>query len=155
MNPFDVRLAEIDDAPKLGAMLCALAAETESKCLDGGRAVAGTQRLLRDEKLGFYLVACRDEEVVGCVAVTREWSTWRDAFLWWIGDVYVVPSARGCGVWGAMFGALCERAESDDEFGGFRLYVEAGNERARRVYERDGFAAPPYVLMERKLGQVG
>lgn len=33
--------------------------------------------------------------------LTREWSDWRDGVFWWIQSVYIVPEARGGGVYRA------------------------------------------------------
>jgi GNAT superfamily N-acetyltransferase len=58
----------------------------------------------------------------------------------WINAMYVTSEAQGSGAAAALIGAI----EADARTAGvsiLKLYVRAGNDRARRFYERAGFAA--------------
>ena len=52
----------------------AMAIETEGKELSWDKIHPGVKSILQDSSLGFYLVALDEGEVVGCLAITYEWS---------------------------------------------------------------------------------
>ncbi|MDA0272748.1 MAG: GNAT family N-acetyltransferase, partial [Proteobacteria bacterium] len=52
----------------------AMAIETEAKNLPWEKIHTGINAILGDSSLGFYLVALEQEGVVGCLAITYEWS---------------------------------------------------------------------------------
>jgi ribosomal protein S18 acetylase RimI-like enzyme len=71
----------------------------------------------------------------------------RDGF---IDDLYLVPAARGIGIGRALLAFAAAEAETL----GIRmlhLEVEPGNERAHRLYRRNGFAESGRRLMSRRL----
>lgn len=71
----------------------------------------------------------------------------RDGF---IDDLYLVPAARGLGIGRALLAFAAAEAERL----GIRmlhLEVEPGNERAHRLYRRNGFAESGRRLMSRRL----
>ena len=125
-----------------------MALETEAKRLDPARAAAGTQRLLADPALGFYLVAEAGGEVVGALMVTSEWSDWRNAQFWWIQSVYVRPAQRRGGVFRALYDHLRTAAANDPGVCGFRLYVERENTNAQATYVALGMEETHYRIME-------
>ena len=114
-----IRAARPDDASVLASFNAAMALETEDKQLDPDVLRAGVEALLGDPARGRYLVAERDGEVVGALAVTLEWSDWRNGWFWWIQSVFVSRAARRGGVYRALYeesevkrsmvGALTER----------------------------------------------
>lgn len=126
-----------------------MALETENKSLDWGDILPGVKAMLDNPSLGFYLVA-RDEAdgVVGCLAITYEWSDWRNGLFWWIQSVYVDESHRGKGVFTAMYNEVKSRAQQAPNVCGIRLYVEVENETAQRTYFRLGMTETHYRLLE-------
>lgn len=44
-----------------------------------------------DLRHGFYVVAESQEQVVGCLMITFEWSDWRCGLFWWIQSLYIRP----------------------------------------------------------------
>src|SRR3546814_3907296 len=66
--------------------------------------------------------------------LTREWSDWRNGDWWWIQSVYVVPAWRRQGVFAALYRHVEELALATPGVVGLRLYVERGNDAARRTY---------------------
>lgn len=145
-----LRRGEWRDAAAIAGFNQAMAKETEGRALQPERALAGAQRLLREPALGFYLVAERDGQVVGCLMVTSEWSDWRNGPFWWIQSVYVVPHARRTGVFRALYRHVEEMVRLDAAVCGLRLYVEATNERAQATYAALGMARTHYLVYERE-----
>lgn len=146
-----VRDARLDDAPLLADWQVAMAAETEGLSLGRARVLSGVRRCLADPVKGRYLLATIDGAPVGSLLLTREWSDWRDGWFWWIQSVYLVPQARGLGVFRAMYDAVLARAAADADVCGLRLYVDAGNAHAQRVYARLGMARTDYRFFEATL----
>src|SRR3546814_11330045 len=71
---------------------------------------------------------------VGTLMLTREWSDWRNGDWWWIQSVYVVPASRRRGMFAALYRHAEALARATPGVIGLRLYVERGNEVARRTY---------------------
>ncbi len=84
--------------------------------------------------------------LVGCGSLTL-WSHAAE-----IADLQVLPGWRGCGVGGALIGALEARAE---RLGASRVEIGAAvsNPRARALYERLGYVPARTVRMFLPLGE--
>jgi len=90
--------------------------------------------------------------VVGQAAISREWSDWRDGWIWWLQSVYVAQPYRGCGVFRAIYQHIEQEARGNPEVIGLRLYVKttispratylsvAGNEARRLLGFRSALA---------------
>jgi GNAT superfamily N-acetyltransferase len=146
-----VRPATEDDVDQLARFNAALAQETEDKTLAPDTVRAGVQAMFDDPARGFYLVAVRENEVIGSLMITTEWSDWRNGTFWWIQSVYVRPEARRTGVYTALHRAVRGRARSADDVCGLRLYVERGNEGAREAYDTLGMTETSYRMYEESL----
>ena len=144
-----VRAARPGDLEALVDFNCRLARETEDHELDPATVRRGLTRLFDNPAAGFYTVAEQEGRVVGCLLITFEWSDWRDGWLWWIQSVYVEEAARRRGVFRQLFEHVREKAETDGDVRGLRLYVERGNSRAQATYASMGMAEAPYKLYER------
>ncbi len=147
-NEWRVRPATGGDAAALAAFNRAMARETEARELDAEVVAAGVRTALDDPAHGFYLVAETDGRVVGALLVTREWSDWRNAAFWWVQSVYVVPEARGRGIYRGLYDAVRSRAADDGGVCGVRLYVERDNLAAQQVYQRLGMQPTAYLMYE-------
>lgn len=143
-----IRRAEPTDADRLIEFNLRMARETEGRQLDPQLLSPGVKAVLADLKLGFYLVAEVDGEVVGSLMVTTEWSDWRNGTFWWIQSVYVAPEFRGQGVFRALYADIKARARNDRSVCGCRLYVERNNTSAQTVYTRLGFEETKYRMYE-------
>jgi len=143
-----VRTARLDDATAIVDMNHRLAIETEQKKLDHATLVKGVDAILRDPRLGLYFVAVAGERIVGQMAVTEEWSDWRNGSIWWLQSVFVDPAWRGRGVFRLLLNKVSARGREAGAIG-VRLYVERRNERAQGTYSRSGFSDAGYVVMER------
>ena len=144
-----VRAARPEDLESLVDFNCRLARETEDHELDPATVRRGLSRLFDSPAAGFYTVAELEGRVVGCLLITFEWSDWRDGWLWWIQSVYVEAAARRRGVFRRLFEHIREKAETDADVRGLRLYVERGNGRAQATYASMGMEEAPYKLFER------
>src|SRR5258708_1367422 len=80
-----------------------MAWETEQKKLDNDVLARGVSAVFDDPSKGFYLVAELDENVVGQLMITFEWSDWRNGFFWWIQSVYVPENARRHGIFRTLY----------------------------------------------------
>ena len=110
---------------------------------------AGVTAALHDPHKGPYFLAERDGAAVGQMAVTFEWSDWRNGWFWWIQSVYVRPEARRQGVFRALFEHVQEAARADPGVIGLRLYVLAENRRAQETYLRCGMEETGYFVLEK------
>lgn len=145
----DVRLATAQDADTVVDFNVRLAAETEAKTLDRAIVGRGVAALLGDAAKGRYYLAEEGGRIVGQLAITFEWSDWRNGWLWWIQSVYVHPDARRHGVFRALYAHLEAEANRDPEVIGIRLYVEDENAPAHRTYESLGLKWTTYRVMEK------
>ena len=143
-----IRAATLDDLDVLAANNCAMARETEGRDLVATVVRAGTRAMLEDPSKGFYVVAERDDAVVGQLMITFEWSDWRNKTFLLIQSVYVTPSARRCGVFRALFKHVISTAGQWGDVSGVRLYMAQHNEAARRAYESLGLRRTGYDVYE-------
>ena len=147
----NIRIARKDEVASLVEFNQSMALETEGKQLDSQTLRRGVEAVFDDAKKGFYVVAESENEILGGLMVTYEWSDWRNNWFWWIQSVYIVPEHRGRGVYRLLYDFVKEKAASEKNVCGFRLYVEKENERARKVYEKLGMEASHYLMYEENL----
>ncbi len=126
----------------------ALAEESEEKKLDEGTLTQGIQRALSDKSHVTYILAEIDDEVVGQLMVTREWSDWRNGWFWWLQSVYVLPDFRRQGVFKQLFEHIKYQANHSLDVVGLRLYVHADNVNAQKTYSHLGLHGTDYQVME-------
>ncbi len=144
---FTIRPAVAEDRDRIVLFNQALARETEGRELERAILRKGVERLLRTPDLGRYFVAEDGEEIVGQIAVTTEWSDWRNGPVWWIQSVYVSRLRRGEGVYRALHAFVRELAVAEKAVG-LRLYVERDNEVAQQTYLTLGMMASDYQMYE-------
>jgi GNAT superfamily N-acetyltransferase len=143
----EIRIASRDDIAHIAQWNTAMAWETEQKALSPAVIGRGVTAVFDEPRRGFYLVAERAGEPVGCLLVTYEWSDWRAGDFWWIQSVYVVESARREGVFRSLYDDAKQRAGQAGAVG-LRLYVETENERAQRTYAGLGMERCHYFMYE-------
>lgn len=145
-----VRDAGEEDIPALVEMIMAEAREAEGRALDPAVVTAAVTAALRDPTLARTWLLCDGDERLGAIAALREWSDWRNAAYWWIQFAYLVPAARGRG----LFAVLLDRVVAEARAAGapeLRLYVHRDNQRAIRAYQRVGFETRPHLIMAQEL----
>lgn len=124
-----------------------MAMETEHKTLDMTTVITAVKAALDDSSKGFYLVAEENDEVVGNLMVTYEWSDWRNYNMWWIQSVYVRADFRRKGVYRALYEETRRRAK-EDGVKIIRLYVEKQNTTAQKTYQALGMQEGNYLMYE-------
>ena len=102
-----------------------------------------SKRLSRNERK-----AQTRAELIGALLITKEWSDWRNGDFWWVQSVYVLPEHRGRGVYRRLYRHVQRLAARRRSVVGFRLYVDQGNARARRVYRALGMNETRYAVFE-------
>jgi len=146
-HTFILRRALPSDGQTIADFNLSMAWETEHKRLDLERVQAGVAAVLSAERRGFYLLAQREDMVLGGLMVTYEWSDWRNADFWWIQSVYVRPEARRQGIYAALYAEIEQQARAAGACG-VRLYVENDNAQAIATYTRLGMIDAHYRVME-------
>jgi len=147
----NVRLATKEDIAALVSFNQAMALETEGKSLETSVLTPGVAAVFDDSNKGFYVVAEVDDDVVGGLLITYEWSDWRNKWFWWLQSVYIVPEFRGRSIYRAMYSFVKELAAERGGVCGFRLYVEKENLHAQRVYEQLGMHETYYLAYEEEV----
>jgi GNAT superfamily N-acetyltransferase len=131
-----------------------LARETEGKELDRKALGRGVARALADpDRLRYWIAETpsgpgHDPLAIGQSAISREWSDWRDGWIWWFQSVYVHADYRGRGVFRALHRSIRDQALAAPDVIGLRLYVEEANERAQRTYQALGLEPGGYHVHE-------
>lgn len=144
----DIRPAHPEDAATIVGFQLAMAWESEELALDQETLTAGVQAVFDEPRRGRYFVAEATGQVVGCLLTTYEWSDWRNGTVVWIQSVYVVPEARGQGIYRRLYQRVRSEVAARDDWKGVRLYVERKNASAQAVYERLGMTKENYDLFE-------
>ncbi|WP_395680271.1 GNAT family N-acetyltransferase [Dokdonella sp.] len=147
-EPLRIRDAVATDVAFLADCNAAMALETEHKELGRDVLERGIAAVFERPERGFYLVAERNGERLGCLLVTFEWSDWRNGNWWWLQSVYVVPPARRGGVFRALHDEVWRRLRLRPDAVGLRLYVERDNQRAQATYASLGMVETAYRLFE-------
>ncbi len=148
MDSVNIRLARLSDAREIANFNQAMAFETEGKVLLSDLVLAGVKTLLKNLSQGFYVVAEVNNEVVGCLMITREWSDWRNGVFWWIKSVFLQEEYRRRGIYRRMYEFIKELASGQEDVCGFRLYVEQDNTIAQETYSALGMTQLPYLMFE-------
>ncbi len=143
-----VRTATIDDAEIISDFQVAMALETELFTLDKNTVIKGVTAVFEEVSKGQYFVAAREDEVVGSLLITREWSDWRNQWVWWIQSVYIKPEYRKKKIFSTMYHKIKSLVINNDGVAGLRLYVDLSNQNARRIYEAIGMNGEHYQLFE-------
>ena len=126
-----------------------MALETEGKKLDSQTLEQGVRQLLNNEDHGFYLIGeDLDQNAVASLAITYEWSDWRNGLFWWIQSVYVKEEFRRKGVFSKLYETVKMRAGKEPNVWGVRLYVEQFNNIAKSTYFSLGMKQTQYQMWE-------
>ena len=128
--PLLIREAVPGDLPAIVEFNRLLALETESKVLDPdvlGRGVA--QALADPDRIRYWVATIPGSpRLAGQAAITREWSDWRNGWIWWFQSVYVAQPFRRQGIFRALYRHIRDEARSRPDVIGLRLYVEDANQ---------------------------
>jgi GNAT superfamily N-acetyltransferase len=140
-----IRRAQQKDAAAITLQNLALAQETENIILEEETTFAGVTALLSDETKGIYLVAEEENQIIGQLMITQEWSDWRNKSIWWIQSVYVQEAWRKHGVFVLLLNEVKKMAQQHGVVF-LRLYAHHQNTPALEVYKKTGWQHDPYVI---------
>ncbi|HLN29725.1 MAG TPA: GNAT family N-acetyltransferase [Gemmataceae bacterium] len=146
---FTIRRAVPADAPTIVEFNRLMAQESEGKTLDANILGRGVANALADPNKALYYLALQQDEIVGQLSLTFEWSDWRNGWLWWIQSVYVKPEWRRSGVFRSLYEYVYQAAQADPDVIGLRLYVEKENLGAQQTYLSVGMDWANYLILER------
>jgi len=138
----------MQDTETLVQFQLAMAQESEGTQLDYVTVREGVKNAIEDESKAIYLIARNeDNEAIGSLMLTTEWSDWNNARYYWIQSVYVHPEYRRQGVFRELFEFARVIAENDNA-GALRLYVDKENIVAQKVYQSLGMHDSHYLMYE-------
>jgi GNAT superfamily N-acetyltransferase len=148
--PFSIREAAPSDLTAVAEFNRLLAFETEAKVLDPDVLRRGVAEALNGADRIRYWVATipGSLDLAGQAAITREWSDWRNGWIWWLQSVYVAEPYRRQGTFRALYRHIRESALAQPDVIGLRLYVEDANERAQKTYQSLGMKPGGYSVYE-------
>ena len=145
---YKIDVANIEDTETLVKFQLAMAKESEGTELDYETVREGVKAGIAYDGKATYLVA-RDEnnEVLGSLMLTTEWSDWNHCNYYWIQSVSVRPECRHQGVFKELFDFAKAIAQSEGA-GALRLYVDRNNFSAQKVYQSLGMHESHYLMYE-------
>ncbi len=143
-----IRKATINDGEKIVAFQLAMAIETENVELHRPTVVLGVSAVLNDKSKGQYYLAEVNDQVVGSLLTTFEWSDWRNGTILWIQSVYVLPEFRRQGVYRSMYAHIKSLVLADENLNGIRLYADKTNIPAHITYQKLGMSPDHYITFE-------
>jgi GNAT superfamily N-acetyltransferase len=143
-----IRLAKDGDRFVIAGFQKKMAKETENLKLDDLTVGKGVRKVFKKPKLGQYFVAEIDGKIIASMLTTFEWSDWRNAQVWWLQSVYVLPEFRQQGIFKKMYEFVKTLADMNENVGGIRLYVDKSNVRAQEVYKAVGMNGEHYQVFE-------
>ena len=135
------------DAAEISENNIKMAKETENINLTSHVALQAVRALISDPSKGFYLIVKKNNEIIGQLMITYEWSDWRNNTIWWIQSVFVKPLYRKHGIFVGLYNQIKKMAkEQDIEL--LRLYVHNQNDPAISVYKSIGMKQKAYTIFE-------
>ena len=141
----NIRIANIHDAKVITNQNIALAKESENIILKPEIVLAGVKSLLSDTNKGLYLVAEKENTIIGQLMIMVEWSDWRNKPIWWIQSVYVQKKWRKKGVFTQLLTCVQQLAR-EQKVAFLRLYVHQNNKSALQVYKRTRWYKETYAV---------
>lgn len=145
---YKIDVANIEDTETLVKFQLAMAKESEGTELDGETVREGVKAGIADDGKATYLVARNDNnEVLGSLMLTTEWSDWNNCNYYWVQSVYVRPEIRHQGVFKELLDFAKAIAQSEGA-GALRLYVDRNNFSAQKVYQSLGMHESHYLMYE-------
>lgn len=148
---WDIQRASLNDAPMIAQFQVDMALESEGTELNIELVLKGVSEGINDESKGIYLVARNgNNEIIGSLLITREWSDWRCTWYWWIQSVYVCPEYRRQGVYREMYYKVKILAQ-DAQVHCLKLYADRNNKTALSTYTSLGMKESHYLLFEEEI----
>jgi GNAT superfamily N-acetyltransferase len=151
---FEVRLLKTEEIDAAVDLLGRQLREHGVKT-DLGKIRSVIEQIVEDERLGFVMVACEENErpvgvALGCTFLGIE----HGGMSGWIEELYVLPEFRQRGI-GSLLIAEFIRVASALGWRAIDLEIETGHQRAASLYERHGFTQLDRSRLSRRLGGSG
>lgn len=143
-----IREALEGDIPQIIEFQLKMALETENLWLDESTVQKGVKAVFQYPSKGKYFMAETNNEVVGTLLITYEWSDWRNATVLWLQSVFVKQEHRGKGVFKTMFQFIKNLVKTKPAYCGVRLYVVKTNQQAKSAYKKLGMSHHHYEMFE-------
>jgi GNAT superfamily N-acetyltransferase len=140
-----IRRAASKDAAAIAKHNVLLAHESENVTIHYETTLAGVRAVLTDENKGFYLVAEEDNEIIGELMITFEWSDWRNKNMWWLQSGYVKKQWRRKGVFKQLIREV-KKLAAEAQVKVLRLYVHNNNIEAMKAYQRMSMRKAPHTI---------
>jgi len=144
-----LRMACMEDAEKIARNNIMLAMESENLRINYEDTLKGVRQIIKHREKGFYLVAEENNEIIGQVMVTYEWSDWRGMDIWWLQSIYVNKEWRRKGIMKMLMEKIKKMA-GNNVFA-LRLYVHESNENAIEAYKKVGMKKMPYFIFSMEI----
>ena len=144
----EIRKGIQDDIDAIASFQVMMAKETEELELDPSTVKMGVTAVYEDSSKGEYWIATEEGAIIACLLTLPEWSDWRNGTVLWIHSVYVIPEARGRGIFRQMYNVLVKSVQKNTALRGLRLYVDKSNIAAQKVYNAVGMNGDHYQLFE-------
>ena len=142
-----IRNAESADALKISQNNVNAAWDSEKWEIQPEVALKGVLSIINDPTKGFYVVAQMNDDLIGQLMITYEWSDWRNQPVWWIQSVFVAENMRRKGIFKSLYEHIIQKAKLQN-VASVKLYVDKNNERAKLVYRSLGMNDEHYDLFE-------
>ncbi len=143
-----IRTATNEDIKQIVQFQLNMAKETEGIELHLPTVLNGVTAVLNDETKGRYYVAEINEEIVGSLLTTFEWSDWRNGTILWIQSVYVLKEFRRKGVYRNLYSHVKQKVLENKNLNGIRLYADKSNLTAHKTYQKLGMSPDHYITFE-------
>jgi GNAT superfamily N-acetyltransferase len=147
-SEIEIREAESAEWQVIAGFQIKMAKETEDELLDSDTVSGGVQAVFNNPELGRYYVAEAEGQIIASLMITYEWSDWRNATVWWLQSVYVIPAYRNMGVFRQMYQYIQQLAIQRRDVSGIRLYMVSENYTAGQVYQKMGMDGKKYRMFE-------
>lgn len=144
----NIRKGFPNDRETIAGFQEAMAKETEDISLNRETLLKGVDAVLNAPDKGMYFIAEAEGKVVASLMITYEWSDWRNATVWWLQSVYVLPAFRRAGIFKKMYAHIQAEADKRNDVSGIRLYVADSNLTAAKTYKNVGMDGDRYRMFE-------
>ena len=142
-----IKKANLKDAEKIANFNVLLAKESENLNISFNTTLKAVKELIINKNKGFYLLATKDEKIIGQLMITFEWSDWSNKDFWWIQSVYVDKDFRKKGVFKNLLTEVKKQAKKNN-VSQIRLYVFKENKKAIKAYKSLNMKEKEYIIFE-------
>jgi RimJ/RimL family protein N-acetyltransferase len=144
-----IQPCQTNNAEDIARLQTKMAKETEDYDLDATTVLEGVKALIADPNKGtYYKIINEDEQILGCILITKEWSDWRNGYVLWIQSLFLETELRSKGLFSLIYKFFQKQVKDQDNLKGIRLYVDKTNLRAVKVYEAIGMSNEHYEMFE-------